>query len=228
MRNTIPTEDLDAPLSLFSTDPVSTLSEIMQSSLYRASHTFSHVFDGSIGTKNTFIPLLDTINVSPSTETFISELSALVEFLDSDDLSWDRFGAFRIRGLRTIADAYGRESVQYTTAAAALSAALRNALRKPHLNLVIFTYPLIQVGVAKRQDQSPFHHTYRCHLSARTRCASRRRKFAPIQRARVLDMGHVCRRLKRDGLVSPVHAKPRRIRKVGLSIGRAVSANERT
>lgn len=127
----------------------------MQTSLQRATHTFSHVFDVSNGSKDTFVPLLDIINVSPPTETFVSELSALVAFLESDDLSWDRFGAFRITGLRTIADAYGRQSEQYTTAAASLAAALRSALGKPHLDMVIFTYPEMHAGVEKRQNQSP-------------------------------------------------------------------------
>jgi hypothetical protein len=96
------------------------------------------------------------MNVSPQTETFVSELSVLVEFLEADHLSWDRFGAFRITGLRSIADAYGRDSEQYTTAAASLNAALRSAVNKPHLNLVIFTYPGVQAAVVqKRQDQSP-------------------------------------------------------------------------
>ena len=101
------------------------------------------------------------MNASPQTETFISELSALVAFLESDDLSWDRFGAFRITGLRTIADAYGRESEQYTLAASSLTAALRSALsKKPHLNMVIFTHPEKTRAngverVERRQDQSP-------------------------------------------------------------------------
>ena len=95
------------------------------------------------------------MNVSPPTETFLSELSSIVEFLEADHLSWDRFGAFRITGLRSIADAYGRNSEQYTTAAASLNAALRSAVNKPHLNLVIFTYPAVHAAVQKRQDQSP-------------------------------------------------------------------------
>jgi len=106
-----------------------------------------------------FFPLLDIMQVSPSTETFISELSALVSFLESDDLSLDRFGGFRITGLRTIADVYGRESEQYTTAAASLAAALRSALSKPYLNVAILTYPETETrasaGVERRQDQSP-------------------------------------------------------------------------
>jgi hypothetical protein len=104
------------------------------------------------------------MNASPLTETFVSELSALVAFLESDDLSWDRFGAFRITGLRTIADAYGRESEQYTLAASSLTAALRSALNKKpqHLNMVIFTHPETEISanggdgrVERRQDQSP-------------------------------------------------------------------------
>lgn len=98
------------------------------------------------------------MNASPPTETFISELSALIAFLESDDLSWDRFGAFRITGLRTIADAYGRESEQYTMAASSLTAALRSVVSKePHFNMVIFTYPETRAGgaVERRQDQSP-------------------------------------------------------------------------
>ena len=158
----IPAEDLAAPVSLSSSSPVSTFSRIIQTSLQRATLAFSHVFDASSGPKNTFIPLLDIMNASPPTETFISELSALIAFLESDDLSWDRFGAFHITGLRSIADAYGRESEQYTMAAESLTAALRSAFSKtPHFNVVIFTHPETRAGggggggVERRQDQSP-------------------------------------------------------------------------
>ena len=113
------------------------------------------MFDVSNDSKNTYFPLLDIMNVSPATETFVSELSALVAFVESDDLSLDRFGAFRITGLRTIVDAYGRESEQYTAAAAYLTAALRSALTKPHLNMVILAFPDGPAGIERRQDQSP-------------------------------------------------------------------------
>jgi hypothetical protein len=127
----------------------------LKTSLQRARHAFSHVFDVSNGPENTYVPLLDIMNVSPATEIFVSELSALVAFLESDDLSLDRFGAFRITGLRIIADAYGRESEQYAAAAASLAAALRSALTKPRLNMVILAFPGTRTGVERRQDQSP-------------------------------------------------------------------------
>lgn len=149
---TVPVEDLRIP-GLSYHDPTSTFSEIIQKSLYRAPLAFSNVFDGSNGSTVTPSPLLD-MSVSP-TETFDSELSALVEFLEADHLSWDRFGAFRITGLRSIGDAYGRDSEEYTAAAGSLKDALRSAAGKPHLHLVIFTYPGVQAGVQKRQDQSP-------------------------------------------------------------------------
>jgi hypothetical protein len=152
---TLPVDDLRTPLEYSHDDPTSTLSEIIQTCLYRAPLAFSHVFDGSNGPTVSFSPLLDIMNVSPPTETFLSELSSIVEFLEADHLSWDRFGAFRITGLRSIADAYGQNSEQYTTAAASLNAALRSAVNKPHLNLVIFTYPVVHASVQKRQDQSP-------------------------------------------------------------------------
>jgi hypothetical protein len=100
------------------------------------------------------------MNDLPEIETFVSELSAFVAFLESDDLSWDRFGAFRMTGLRIIVDVYGRESEQYALAASSVTAALRSALsKKPHLNVVIFTHPQTRpegVGcMKKRQDQSP-------------------------------------------------------------------------
>jgi hypothetical protein len=153
--DTVPVDDLTTSLEYSHDDPTSTLSEIIQTCLYRAPLAFSHVFDGSNGPTVSFSPLLDIMNVSPPTETFLSELSSIVEFLEADHLSWDRFGAFRITGLRSIADAYGRNSEQYTTAAASLNAALRSAVNKPHLNLVIFTYPVVHASVQKRQDQSP-------------------------------------------------------------------------
>jgi hypothetical protein len=153
----IPAEDLPSPVTLSSPNSASILSGITQTSLQRASHAFSHVYDVSSGAKDTFVRLLDIMNVSPSTETFVSELSALIDFLESDDLSLACFGGFRITGLRTIADTYGRESEQYRTATASLTAALRSALTKPYLNLVILTYPQVGAdgGMAKRQDQSP-------------------------------------------------------------------------
>ncbi|KAH9040186.1 hypothetical protein EDB85DRAFT_1927453 [Lactarius pseudohatsudake] len=135
---TVPVEDLRAPLELSYHDPTSIFSEIIQKSLYRAPLAYSNVFDGSNGST-----------------TFDSELSALVEFLEADRLSWDRFGAFLITGLRSIGDAYGRDSEEYTTAAGSLKDALRSAADKPHLHLVILTYPGVQAGVQKRQDQSP-------------------------------------------------------------------------
>ncbi|KAH9963894.1 hypothetical protein BC827DRAFT_1128499 [Russula dissimulans] len=155
-EHTIPAEDLTTPVSFLSSSPASTFSRILQTSLERAHLAFSHIFDVSSGSRNMFFPLLDIMKVSPPTETFISDLSALASFLESDDLSSDRFGAFRMTGLRTIADAYGRESEQYRTAAASLAAALRSALTKPHLNVAIFTYPETRVsagGVERRQDQ---------------------------------------------------------------------------
>ncbi|KAI9442550.1 hypothetical protein H4582DRAFT_1929122 [Lactarius indigo] len=152
---TIPVEDLRAPLELSYHDPTSTFSEIIQKSLYRAPLAFSHVFDDSNSSTVTSSPLLDLMSDSPSTEIFASELSSLVEFLEADHLSWDRFGAFRIAGLHSIADAYGRDSEEYTSAAASLNDALRTAVNKPHLNLVILTYPGVKAGVQKRQDQSP-------------------------------------------------------------------------
>ncbi|KAI0268822.1 hypothetical protein BC834DRAFT_820691 [Gloeopeniophorella convolvens] len=152
----IPVDGFESSFSLSDPNPSSTFSNILRASLQRAHHAFSHVFDASKGTKDAYTPLLDMMNVSPATETFVSELSALVDFLESDDLSWDRFGAFQVTGLRAIADAYGRQSEQYEQAAAALGAALRSALTKAHLNLVLFTHPgAPAVGLARRQDQSP-------------------------------------------------------------------------
>ncbi|KAH9046908.1 hypothetical protein EDB84DRAFT_1557945 [Lactarius hengduanensis] len=150
---TVPVEDLRAPLELSYHDPTSIFSEIIQKSLYRAPLAYSNVFDDSNGSTVIPSPLPD-MSASP-TETFDSELSALVEFLEADRLSWDRFGAFHITGLRSIGDAYGRDSEEYTTAAGSLKDALRSAADKPHLHLVILTYPGVQAGVQKRQDQSP-------------------------------------------------------------------------
>ncbi|KAH9979004.1 hypothetical protein BGW80DRAFT_1282338 [Lactifluus volemus] len=103
-----PREDLPSPV---------TLSNITETSLQRATHAFSHVYDVSSGAKDTFVRLLDIMNVSPQR----------------------------------------RPSEQYRTATASLTAALRSALTKPYLNLVILTYPQVGAdgGMAKRQDQSP-------------------------------------------------------------------------
>jgi hypothetical protein len=84
---------------------------------------------------------LDIFSVSSSaTETFISETSALSDFLDTDEASTDKFAAFELKGLSHIAEAYGRSSEEYKLAARTTRAVLESALSKPNINFALLTF----------------------------------------------------------------------------------------
>ncbi|KAI0066017.1 hypothetical protein BV25DRAFT_1974854 [Artomyces pyxidatus] len=144
---------LKPSFSLASSSPVSSFSKSISMYLDRAPHVFSHVFSQPTHNDLPSPRLLNLFSVpSSATDLFLSELSALVNFIESDaDASWDSFGAFELHGLSEIAKAFGRTSAQYELAAESLRASLYGALHSDRLNLVILTYSAN--GLAKRSPQ---------------------------------------------------------------------------
>ena len=147
---------LKQSFSLSTTHSVPTLSSLISTCLHRARHVYSSVHASFSHPKGT-PRLLDLFSVStPSTDTFLAELSVLSEFLD-DPTTSEKFAALELTGLSKIAQAFGRMSNQYTLAAEATHAMLESALSQPnlHLALLTFTSDGSHHGVDRRETEPP-------------------------------------------------------------------------
>lgn len=151
-------DSLRPSFTLSNAPSVSSFSSIISTYLHRAPHAYTHIF--SLPSYDAPVPrLLDVFSVSSSaTETFLTELSGIISFLESDDAFYaDRFGAFELKGLSEIARAYGRANEQYQLAAETLRAAVHSALAKEDLNLVLLTYDGARAEAMRKREpqQSP-------------------------------------------------------------------------
>ncbi|KAI0049956.1 hypothetical protein FA95DRAFT_1570917 [Auriscalpium vulgare] len=138
--------------SLPASSLTTSFSHLISTSLERAPHVYSHVY--SEPAHPAPLPrLVDLFSIpSDATERFLSELAALVNFLETDaDAPGDTFGAFELRGLGAIAAAHGRASEPYALAAESLRAALHSALHTERLNLALLTHAA--GGLARRTPQ---------------------------------------------------------------------------
>ncbi|OCH87859.1 hypothetical protein OBBRIDRAFT_795766 [Obba rivulosa] len=132
--------------------PLRIYSSLIPSYLDRARHAFSHVF--SQAAKPTGTPrILDIFSVpSPATESFLSEMTALVEFLE-DESAGDKFAALELRGISAIAAQYGRTSDQYRLASDTIRGILSGAVARPDIKLALVTTSAAAFQRAmKRQD----------------------------------------------------------------------------
>ncbi|TFK53573.1 hypothetical protein OE88DRAFT_1717789 [Heliocybe sulcata] len=131
--------------------------------LSRASRVYSSIYSSSYSSPLSLgIPrLLDTWTLTKptkATETFIEEVAALVDFLETPSEDGEpKFGAFDLQGLHEVKAHYGADSEQYQSAKETLNAFFQSALAKPNLNFAIVTHPSSAMN-AKRQpppSQSP-------------------------------------------------------------------------
>jgi hypothetical protein len=103
--------------------------------------------------------MLDVFSFSgASGDTFISELSVLVDLIESPhpkEGEGSKFGALELTGLRALADAHGTDSDAYRTAAAAGRAVLETALSKPDFQLAIVTFSSEGAQTRRQPQQSP-------------------------------------------------------------------------
>jgi len=141
--------------SLSHSPSVPSLSSLISTYLHRARHAYSSIYSELSHTSQGIPSFLDIFSVSSSaTETFISETSALSEFLDTDVSSTDKFAAFELKGLSYIAETYGRSSEQYQLAARTTRAVLESALSKSNINLALLTFSA-STPPSKRRVQPP-------------------------------------------------------------------------
>lgn len=143
--------------SLSDTPSVPSLSSLVSTYLHRAQHVYTTIYSELSPPTSQGVPsFLDIFSISSAeTETFISEISAISEFLDVDESSTDKFATFELKGLANIAAAYGRSSEQYQLAAHAARAMLESTLSKPNLNVALVTFSSVSPSLGKRSAQPP-------------------------------------------------------------------------
>jgi len=146
---------MKASFSLSDSASASSLSSLILIYLHRARHAYSSIYSEPSHTSQGIPQFLDVFSVSSfATEAFISETSALSEFLDADEASTDKFAAFELKGLSHIAETYGRSSEQYQLAAQTTRAVLKSVVSKSNINLALLTFSA-STSRSKRLVQPP-------------------------------------------------------------------------
>jgi len=172
--NDILPPNLKPSFALDSRMAVSSLSSLISTFLHRAPHAYSHIFSEASYPKNGVPRILDIFSVpSPATESFLSEMSTLLSFLEPGNIPSDKFGAFELKGLDAIAESFGRSSEQYKSASQALRAFLQSALANNNIHIALLTYST-STGMNKRAPQQsplpapqlPISSVSTCHLDA--------------------------------------------------------------
>jgi len=152
-RDVIP-PSLEPSFSLDS--QLSSLSSLVSTFLHRAPHAYSHIFSEASYSTHDAPRFLDIFSVpSSATRSFLSEMSILLSFLESGAAPSDKFGAFELKGLNEIAQAYGRSSDQYKMAVEALRAFLQSALANNNIHVALLTHPSPNPMVKREPQQSP-------------------------------------------------------------------------
>jgi len=166
--NLKPSFALDSRLS------VSSLSSLISTFLHRAPHAYLRIFSEASYPETGVPRILDIFSVpSPATESFLSEMSTLLSFLESGDVPSDKFGAFELKGLDAIAESFGRSSEQYKLASQALGAFLQSAFADSNIYIALLTYSTsTQMNKRAAQQtplpapQLPIGSVSTCHLDA--------------------------------------------------------------
>lgn len=119
---------------------MTSLDSLVSTFLHRAPSTYSQILSEASYPAHGVPRLLDIFSVpSISTGTFMSEMSTLLDFVDSDSTS-GRFGAFELKGLGEIQRAFGSGSEQYRVAADSLRTVIQSAAAKGSINLAVLTH----------------------------------------------------------------------------------------
>ena len=140
LRTDVIPKKLDPTFEIPSTSSVTSLDSLVSTFLHRAPSTYSQIFSEASYPAHGVPRLLDIFSVpSTSTGTFMSEISTLLDFVESDSTS-GRFGAFELKGLGEIQRAFGASSEQYRVAADSLRAIIQSATAKGSINLAVLTH----------------------------------------------------------------------------------------
>lgn len=145
---------LNPTFEIHSIPSVASLDSLVATFLHRAPSTYSQIFSEASYPAHGVPRLLDIFSVpSISTGTFMSEISTLLDFVESDSTS-GRFGAFELKGLGEIQRAFGSGSEQYRIAADSLQAVIQSAIAKGSINLAVLTHTP-DSRVKREPQQSP-------------------------------------------------------------------------
>lgn len=152
-------KNLNPAFEIPSTSSVTSLDSLVSTFLHRASSTYSHIFSEASYPAHGVPRLLNIFSVpSASTGTFMSEISTLLDFVESDSAS-GRFGAFELKGLGEIQRAFGSGSEQYRVAADSLRAVIQSAFAKRSINLAVLTHAP-DSRVKREPQQSPIPSSF--------------------------------------------------------------------
>ena len=133
-------KELNPTFEIPSTSSVTSLDSLVSTFLHRAPSTYSQIFSEASYPAHGVPRLLDIFSVpSVATGTFMSEMSTLLDFVESDSIS-SKFGAFELKGLGEIQRAFGSGSEQYRVAADSLRAVIQSAIAKGSINLAVLTH----------------------------------------------------------------------------------------
>jgi Domain of unknown function (DUF3844) len=100
--------------------------------------------------------LLDIFTIpSAATKNFLSEMSTLLGFLEKFEEHSHKFGAFELKGLNEIAQAYGRSSEQYKMASEAMHAFVQSALMLDNMHIAFLTYSPSNTLTKRQPQQMP-------------------------------------------------------------------------
>ncbi|KAH9920152.1 uncharacterized protein B0H18DRAFT_881328 [Fomitopsis serialis] len=139
--------------SLSSDFSATSLSTLIPTYLDRARHTYSNIFAPETLPEKT-PRIIDIFSVpSSASQTFLSQMTTLVDFVESDDIPTDKFAAVLLTGLSELATEHGRQSEQYKLAAETIRGFLSSVTEKRDLKLAVVTLPST-VSQAKRQVSS--------------------------------------------------------------------------
>jgi hypothetical protein len=147
-------ESLHVSFALPDDPPPISPSSMIWTYLHWAPHVYISIFTALSVPPTTTPRVLDIFSVSsPSTESFLSEMSILFTFID--DPSSSKFGALELKGLYLIAQTYGRSSEQYELAARTTRALLEAAFADSDtLKLALITFPVHELH-GRQAPQSP-------------------------------------------------------------------------
>jgi hypothetical protein len=150
---------MNPSFSIPNTPSLTSPSSLISTYLHRARHVYSSIYTSLSYPRQDTPRTLDLFSISsPSTDTFLAELTVISDFLDANPSSFDQFAALELTGLSKIAAAFGRTSDQYLLAAQATRATLESALSQNNLHLVLLSFdPLVepQNTNEKRAPQPP-------------------------------------------------------------------------
>ncbi|KZT71697.1 hypothetical protein DAEQUDRAFT_665382 [Daedalea quercina L-15889] len=143
----------ETSFSLPSDLSAASLSTLIPTYLDRARQAYSHIFaPESLPEKTPRI--IDIFSVpSSASQSFLSQMTTLVDFVESDDVPTDKFAAVHLTGLSELAAEHGRDSEQYKLAAETIRGFLSSVTEKRDLKLAVVTLPSSVLQV-KRQVSS--------------------------------------------------------------------------